>query len=141
MLALPCTGSQDPETNLSSLESSAKVNGDMTSYLKDIGVCPCARPKLTSTKAEVEAQAAVNPEDILSSDHKEGLPSEEKNKRASNFLKEVSYCIPKQDDTLTSQIFCFFANSATCMCTPVPVGKSLDLCLVKFSLCYAWLSR
>lgn len=81
--------SQDPETNLSSLESCAKVNGDMTSYLKDIGVCPCARPKLTSTKAEVEAQAAVNPEDILSSDHKEGLPSEEKNKRASNFLKEV----------------------------------------------------
>ena len=132
MLALPCTGSQDLETNLSSLESSAKVNGDMTSYLKGIGVCPCARPKLTSTKAEVEAQVAVNPEDILSSDHKEGLPSEEKNKRASNFLKEVSYCIPKLDDTLTSQILCYFANSTTCMRISVPVGKFLDVCLVKF---------
>lgn len=129
MLALPYTGPQDPEINLSSSESSAKVNGDMTSYLKDIGVCPCARPKSTSTKAEVDAQAAVNPEDILSSDHKEGLPSEEKNKRASNFLKEVTYCFPNQDDTPTTQIFCYFANSATCMCTPVPIGNPLTCVL------------
>jgi hypothetical protein len=64
----------------------------MTSYLKDIGPCPCVRPKPNSHREE-ETQAAVKPEDILPADPKDTAPKDEKNKRAANFLREVVYTI------------------------------------------------
>ena len=60
----------------------------MTSYLKDIGPCPCVRPKANCCHEEMQA-----PEDILPADQKDKAPKDENNKRAANFLKEVLYTV------------------------------------------------
>lgn len=62
----------------------------MTSYLKDLGPCPCVRPKSNGLREE-ETEAAIKPEDILPANQKDLAPKDEKSKRASNFLKEVLF--------------------------------------------------
>lgn len=60
----------------------------MTSYLKDLGPCPCVRPKSNSRREE-ETESAAKPEEILPSNQKDTAPKDEKSRRAANFLKEV----------------------------------------------------
>ncbi|XP_073396887.1 regulator of telomere elongation helicase 1 homolog isoform X3 [Physcomitrium patens] len=74
-------------------EASSKPDDIATSYLKDIGSCPCIGPK-ASNRCKEETEVAVMAEDIIPTDQKEGtrkdaIPKDDKNRRAANFLKEV----------------------------------------------------
>lgn len=74
-------------------EASSKPDDSATSYLKDIGSCPCIGPK-ASNRCKEETEVAVMAEDIIPTDQKEGtrkdaIPKDDKNRRAANFLKEV----------------------------------------------------